>query len=123
MGAPTSRTKATFFRKPSQPYPKCIQHWTVGEGGMTFDVGFCWRLLYFANTGPRFESRLSLQRSSRAKLRSKRDDGNGEDDEDEKDDEDEATKTRPMRVGQRERGGRRKGRETIDENEHDHVEI
>ena len=90
---------------------------------MTFEVGFCWRLLYFANTGPRFESRLSLQRSSRAKLRSKRDDGNGEDDEDEKDDEDEATKTRPMRVGQRERGGRRKGRETIDENEHDHVEI
>ena len=55
MGAPTSRTKATFFRKPSQPYPKCIQHWTLGEGGMTFDVGFCWRLLYFANTGIEFQ--------------------------------------------------------------------
>ena len=73
--------------------------------------------------GPRFESRLSLHRSSRAKLRSKRDDGNGEDDEDEKDDEDEATKTRPMRSRTTRTRRTKKRAGNNDEYEHDHVEI
>ena len=90
---------------------------------MTFEVGFCWRPLYFANTGPRFESRLSLQRSSRAKLRSKRDDGYGEDDEDEKDEEDEATKTRPMRSRTARTRRTKKRAGDKDENVHEHVDI
>ena len=72
--------------------------------------------------GPRFESRLSLQRSSRAKLRSQRDDGNGEDDEDEKDDEDEATKTRPMSRTKRTRRTRQRAGYN-DEHARDHIEI
>ena len=90
---------------------------------MTFEDGFCWRLLYFANTGPRFESRLSLHRSSRAKLRSKSDDGNGEDDEDENDDEDEATKTRPMRSRTTRTRRTKKRAGYNDEHARDHVEI